>query len=145
MPTTPALNGQLIGQAERATRAVLDRLLARTGTGFTEWVALNLATSNAAPIAPEILAARLAHGLKTSVADALVAIAALRDGGLVHDLPDGTLAPSRAGRERYEEISSGIAAVSARLYGDLPLAEVAAAGRVLATVTERANALLTEG
>ena len=38
----PPLNGQDIGQAEHATRAVLDRLLARTGTQFRGWVILNL-------------------------------------------------------------------------------------------------------
>ncbi|MEO8267648.1 MAG: hypothetical protein ABI706_19265 [Ilumatobacteraceae bacterium] len=41
--TQPAtLNGQVIGQAERTTRAVLEVLLAETDTAFTNWVALNL-------------------------------------------------------------------------------------------------------
>jgi hypothetical protein len=39
---TPTLNGQDIGQAESAVRAVLTGLLARTGTQFHGWVILNL-------------------------------------------------------------------------------------------------------
>ncbi len=39
---TPTLNGQDIGQAESAVRAVLTGLLARTGTPFHGWVILNL-------------------------------------------------------------------------------------------------------
>ena len=42
MTKAPTLNGQVIGQAERATRAVLEVLLADTDTPFTQWVAINL-------------------------------------------------------------------------------------------------------
>ncbi|MDX6313690.1 MAG: hypothetical protein QOF44_3154, partial [Streptomyces sp.] len=36
----PALNPQIVGQAEKAHQPVLDRILARTGTTMTPWVAL---------------------------------------------------------------------------------------------------------
>jgi hypothetical protein len=41
MTQPSTLTGQDIGQAEKATRAVLDRLLTQTGTGFHGWVLLN--------------------------------------------------------------------------------------------------------
>jgi hypothetical protein len=71
MSTTPTVNGQVIGQAHYATRAVLERVLARTGT-----------------------------------------------------------------------IRASVSEITARLYADLPADDLAAAGRVLAVVTERANAEL---
>ena len=53
MTTTPTLNGRIIGQAERATRALLENLLATTGIGFQPWVALtNLATASSARSTP---------------------------------------------------------------------------------------------
>ena len=52
-----------------------------------------------------------------------------------------TLTP--AGRDRYERLVAGIAAITARLYGDLPAADLETTRRVLTIVTERANAALT--
>jgi hypothetical protein len=40
MTITPTLNPRVIGQAESAHRSILDRILARTGTTFPQWVAL---------------------------------------------------------------------------------------------------------
>jgi hypothetical protein len=42
MSQEPALTGQDIGQAEKATRAVLDSLPADTNTRFHDWVAIRL-------------------------------------------------------------------------------------------------------
>ena len=50
MADTPTLNGQDIGQAERATRAVLDALLAETSTSFQSWVTLNVLATQ--PLTP---------------------------------------------------------------------------------------------
>ncbi len=47
-----------------------------------------------------------------------------------------------AGTVRFEQIQGGIGEVTARLYGGLPETDLATAHRVLATVTERANAEL---
>jgi hypothetical protein len=64
MSTTPSLNGQVIGQAEYATRAILDGLLARTGATFHQWVALNVTAVNGAIIARDELVDRMTGGLK---------------------------------------------------------------------------------
>jgi hypothetical protein len=126
--TTP-LNGQIIGQAERATRAVLDRLLA--DMPFTDWVAINLSATGG----PDDLAGRLATGLRIDPAPIL---AGLVDAGLL--TAGGALTP--AGRARYDDISAGLADITARLYGDLSAEDLAVAGRVLITVTNRARAEL---
>jgi hypothetical protein len=127
-----ALNGIDIGQAERATRAVLDRLLERVGTPFEQWVALNL-TGAGTPVPAADLAARL--GIPLSAAAAV--LADLRTGGL---LDEAGLTP--AGRARHAEITAGIAAITARLYADLPPADQETTARVLTLVTTRARAEL---
>jgi DNA-binding MarR family transcriptional regulator len=132
--TATTLNGQIIGQAERSTRAVLDRLLATTGTTFDQWVAINLAATTA-PAGPDELAAGLTTGLQLDPAAAAAVIRDLAAAGLLS--PQAALTP--AGRRRHQEISAGIAAITERLYGGLPADELATAGRVLATVTERAR------
>ncbi|HEY6745422.1 MAG TPA: hypothetical protein VI357_06840 [Mycobacteriales bacterium] len=130
---TVPLNGQVIGQAERATRAVLDRLLDRVGTPFEQWVALNLtATSGPLP------AAELATRLRIPLTEATAALSALAADGLL--APDGTL--TAAGRDRHAEITAGLAAITDRLYGDLPADDLAVAGRVLSLITARASAEL---
>ena len=128
------LNGRVIGQAERATRAVLDRLLARSGTPFEQWVAVNL-TATEAPTR-DGLVARLAAGLRTDAAADIVTDAE-RAGLLTGDI---TL--TAAGRERYEQISAAIDGLTGRLYGGLTAEELDVAGRVLLQVTDRANAEL---
>jgi hypothetical protein len=130
---TVPLNGQVIGQAERATRAVLDRLLARVGTPFEQWVALNL-TATSGPLA----AAELAGRLRIPLGAATDALAALTTGGLLAD--DGTL--TAAGRDRHAAIVEDLAAITDRLYGDLPAGDLAVAGRVLTLITARATAEL---
>jgi DNA-binding MarR family transcriptional regulator len=135
--STPTLNGQLIGQAERVTRALLDRLLAGAGITFTQWVTLNVtATAD-----PDDLETQVAGGLRVAPAEARAAIATLVERGLLR--PEGGL--TTAGRSRYEEIAAGIAEISRRLYADLPADDLAAAARMLAAVIGRAQSELAAG
>ncbi len=134
--TTP-LNGQIIGQAERATRAVLDRLLATTGTTFEDWVAINLTATTG----PGDVTGRLSTGLRLEPADASAVVAGLVDAGLL--TADGALTP--AGRVRYDDISEGLAEVTGRLYDDLSADDLLVASRVLSTVTDRARQELAAG
>ncbi|MDX6222850.1 MAG: hypothetical protein QOD91_1904, partial [Frankiales bacterium] len=41
-PVAPTLDPQIIGQAEKAHKPLLERVLARTGTTMNQWVALKL-------------------------------------------------------------------------------------------------------
>ena len=135
--TTPVLNGQVIGEAQRAAQALLDRLLATTGTTFYQWVGLNaIATRSGTATRAEVErlmvdGLRVDPGIVTRTLDELTA-ARLVEGG----------SHTEAGRARHASIRDGIAAITARLYGDLPPEDLAVAGRVLTTVTARARAEL---
>jgi hypothetical protein len=45
-----------------------------------------------------------------------------------------------AGRTRYRQVREQVDAITGRVFGDLPDADLATAGRVLAVVTARASA-----
>jgi hypothetical protein len=134
MTTTPTLNGQIIGQAERLTRAVLERLLAGAGVTFVQWVAIN----QTATAGPDGVATRLTDGLRIDHAEAQATVDGLAEAGLL--AADGSL--TTAGRARYDEISAGIAGITERLYSGLPADELATAGRVLSAVIARARSEL---
>ncbi|MDI1462968.1 hypothetical protein QEZ54_18485 [Catellatospora sp. KI3] len=136
------LNGQILGQAERATRAVLDRLLDRAGTDFHGWVLLNLTADGAEPVPHAALAARMAAGLKIGEVEAAAVVERLVGAGLIAGGGDRGLAQTAAGAELYRRIGAGVAEVTTRLYGGIPADELAVAGRVLRLVTVRADAEL---
>jgi hypothetical protein len=122
---------QLIGETEKLLTALLHRAL--EGTGLTErhWVCLRLAQQ--------------ANGdLATTVQERAQFPEAVR---LVADLTErGLLADDRltaAGRELVATVQERITATTAPLWADLPAEETRAAARALATVRDRARALLS--
>jgi DNA-binding MarR family transcriptional regulator len=143
MSDTPTLTGQDIGQAERATRALLDTVLAETDTTFHQSVVLNLTATTASPTDSGGVVERMAHGLKIDPAEARRAIDEAVADGLVTERGDPAgLALSPAGELLLRAIRSGIDRIAERLYGDLPPDDLATTHRILAIVTERANAQL---
>jgi hypothetical protein len=134
------LNGQVLGEAERATAALLRRLLADIGTSFYQWVALNQTTISGGAIDQDDLVAKMVSGLKIDEPPAREAVGQLRAAGLL----DGaaTVALTDAGRARHQQIRAAIGEITARLYADLPADDLVTAGRVLTTLTARANAEL---
>jgi DNA-binding MarR family transcriptional regulator len=147
MSTTPSLNGQLIGQAEHATRALLERLLSRSGTTFHQWVAINLTAINGDSIERDQLSDRMTDALKIDDSAVLATVDELSAAGLLEAVPSDAprIGLTSAGRARYRDIRTAIDEVSPRLYGDLDADDLATAGRMLATVTARANAELAAG
>ncbi|MBV6699168.1 winged helix DNA-binding protein [Kitasatospora aureofaciens] len=144
MSATPTVNGQIIGQAHYATRAVLERLLARTDTSFQQSVALNAIAGNGAAMDRGQLIARMTATLKLDDSTALATIAELTASHLIEHLPDedNHLLLTDAGRALNRDIRTAVDELTARLYGDLPADDLAAAARVLTLVTARANAEL---
>lgn len=147
MSAAPTVNSQVIGQAHYATRAVLERLLATTGTSFHQCVALNATADGDGTVEHRWLADRMTATLKIDAAVAESTLFELVSAGLLAELPgDGQrLTLTAAGRELRRTTSAGTAEIAARLYADLPAEDLAAAGRVLSVVTARANALLAGG
>ena len=139
----PPLNGQDIGQAEHATRAVLDRLLAGTGTQFHGWVIINQLATAGGALGEDELTGRVTYGLKIGEDAAHAAAAELAWRGLISREPAAgggmQVALTPAGTARFQQIQGDIGQVTRRLYGGLPESDLVIAHRVLATVTERAN------
>jgi hypothetical protein len=143
MTSAPTLNGQVLGQAERATRAVLEALLAETGTPFVQWVALNLAAQAEAAqreTTPDELIGQLVTGLRITAPEGRATIDALVSDSLVTVGDEVRL--TKDGAAKHQLISDGIAEITGRLYRDLPHDDLVVARRVLETLTERARAEL---
>ncbi|WP_327371576.1 hypothetical protein [Streptomyces sp. NBC_01217] len=148
MTATPTVNGQVIGQAHYATRAVLERLLATTETTFHQSVALNVIADNGESIERDRLVDRMTGTLKIEAEVAEASLAELTAAGLLEeDVADGAprIGFTPAGRDRQQTHRAKIAEITARLYAGLPAEDLAAAGRVLTEVTARANAVLAGG
>jgi len=136
----PVLSTQVIGRAESALGAILDPLLARTGTTFNQWLVLTVTAASGSAIDRDQLIARITDARKTDVRQVETAISELAAAGLVRD--ETSVGLSEAGQARYHEIRADLEDVTARLFGDFPPEDLATAGRVLAIVTARANAEL---
>jgi DNA-binding MarR family transcriptional regulator len=137
---TVAMNPQVIGQAENAHRAMLERILSVTGGTYHEWVGLTLTASAGGPVARAEVVARMVGALKATPADASATLDALAEEGLVSAAPEVAL--TDAGRARFTATREAVGAAMGRAYADIPAEELAVAGRVLALVTARINAEL---
>jgi hypothetical protein len=140
MPEAPPLTGQHIGETENAIRAVLDALLAETSTTFHQWVALRVLAATDSGLERDQLVARMTSGLKVEPAAVLTALGLLEAEELVTDAE--IVALTDAGRARHRRIQNGVDRITRQLYGDLPVDDLVTTRRVLAIVTERANAVL---
>ncbi len=144
MTNPPALTGQAIGEAAKATNAVLETLLAEVRTSFLSWVALNVLTT-AGPVMPQdALVQRMSGGLNVGAEPVLTTLDELEVARLVtrSDDADAAVELTADGLALHRRIRAGIDQITERLYGDLPRDDLATTGRILATVTQRANAVL---
>jgi hypothetical protein len=140
MSEAPTLNGQVIGQTERTTRALLEILLAESGTPFETWVILNLTAAAAASddgLAPGSLLDQLVAGLFISEEEARALVDGVRDSGFVTGTDNVELTDS--GRIRQEQIQAGVTEITRRLYDGFPREDLVVARQVLETLTERAK------
>lgn len=139
--TAPVANARDLALAHYAARGVLEHVLARHGATFQQQVALRAAITSDAPQTPDDLLTQVEESLKADPAD----IRATLDELLAKQLlvEDGAhLRPTDAGRELLATVGAETTPISARIWGGIPTKDLAAAGRVLALVTERANAEL---
>lgn len=140
-PTAPVANARDLALAHYAARGVLENVLARHGATFQQQVALRAAITSDAPQTPDDLLTQVQESLKADPADIHATIDELRAKQLL--VADGVhLRPTDAGRELLAAVGTETTPISARIWGGIPAEDLAAAGRVLALVTERANAEL---
>jgi DNA-binding MarR family transcriptional regulator len=143
----PPVSTRLIGETESALGALLAPLLAEAGLTFLQWVVLSVATASgdAGPIgrgiARDQLIDRIANVRKVDAADVTAAISELETAAaLVTE--DGQVALTADGRALNRKVRARVEEITDYLF-DLPAEDLAVAGRVLATVTARANAVLS--
>ncbi|POX61072.1 MarR family transcriptional regulator [Streptomyces sp. Ru62] len=140
--TAPRVDSRVIGLAHYALRAVLERVLAPHGISFLQSVALRLAALADGPVERAALVDGVVGTVRVDESDAQRTIGDLTAAGLLTPEGPSALRLTDAGRTVYTTSSAEAAAVSARLYAGIPEEDRAAAGRVLALLTERADAEL---
>ncbi|MET8044100.1 MarR family winged helix-turn-helix transcriptional regulator [Micromonospora sp. NPDC005215] len=145
MSTVPTLNGQVIGLAHYATRALLERATRPLGVTFNQLLALNVLAQG--PVEAAHLTQRVTSTLKVDEPTVHQVIDQLVDAGLAQvDGPAGGDEPRVAltdtGHATQRGVVAAVAELSARLYADIPTDEASTAARVLTLVTHRANAEL---
>jgi hypothetical protein len=142
MSTYPVLSPRVIGQAEKTMNAILDRLLAGTGLTEPQWVILTLAVTGGTAERDQFTRT-VAGALKISEADARARtgdMVAARQLQITGEPPAVTA--TGAALQLHGRISAATTEVTEQLWGDLPAEDLVTAGRVLAIITERANAQL---
>jgi hypothetical protein len=140
MSTAPTLNGQIIGMTHYATRALLLRVLDTVEMSFEQSVVLGIVAASDTPIDRDDVVSRTTSGLKVSERAVLETLAQLEADGLVS--AGSAITATDAGRTRQQFIREHIESITEALYGDLPAGDLAVVGRILTTVTERANSML---
>ncbi|MER6633501.1 MarR family transcriptional regulator [Streptomyces sp. NPDC000987] len=139
--TAPVAEARTLGLAHYAARGVLECVLTRHGITFQQQVTLRAAVTADAPQTRDDLVTQVRASLKADPADIRVTVDQLLARGLL--VEDGAhLRPTDAGRELLSAVGAETAPVTARIWGGIPADDLAAAGRVLALVTERADAEL---
>ncbi|MEU9051975.1 MarR family transcriptional regulator [Streptomyces sp. NPDC048384] len=140
--TTPLLDPRVIALAHYASRALLERVLARHGATFQQSVTLRLVNVADGPVERDHLVDGVVGALKIDAAEAHSVVDELIAAQLLAPQEPSRVRITDAGRELYERTSAETAPISARVYADIPTEDLAAAGRVLTLITERANAEL---
>ncbi|MEO3762771.1 MarR family transcriptional regulator [Streptomyces sp. B8F3] len=137
--TAPVADARALALAHYAARGVLEQVLARHGMTFQQQIALRAAVTADAPQTPNDLVARVRGSLKADPAGIRATLDELLSKELL--VADAAhLRPTDAGREVLAAVAAETAPVSARIWGGIAAEDLAAAGRVLALVNERADA-----
>ena len=142
--SAPAVNARVVALAHYAGRALLEGVLARHGATFHQSVALRAVVAAGESIGRDELIADVTGSLKTDESVVRGVIEELTAAKLLEEDPAqaSRMRLTDAGRELYQATAAETAEIAARLYAGIPAEDLAIAGRVLALVTERANAEL---
>lgn len=140
--TAPRADGRTIGLAHYASRAVLEHVLAPHGVTFLQFVTLRLASVADGPVGETALIDGVAGTVKVDGAEVRRAIGDLTSAGLLTFEEPSGVRMTDAGRELYATAAAGTTAIAERLYAGISEEDRSTAGRVLALVTERADAEL---
>ncbi|HEY2594366.1 MAG TPA: MarR family transcriptional regulator [Chloroflexota bacterium] len=138
---TPLFDAQLLGRTEKTLNAILGQLLSGSGVTEQHWVALTLAVADGGQTVRARYTGHVASALRVSEARAGAQISELAAARLI-ELPASEAAPvtvTSSGRQLYDRVRTATTAITQRMWGDLPVVDLEAAGRVLSTVLGRAD------
>ncbi|MGY1582015.1 MarR family winged helix-turn-helix transcriptional regulator [Streptomyces sp. MN13] len=140
MTTTaaPLADSRSLALAHYAARAVLETVLARHDLDFQESVTLRAVAVADGPVDRETVVGYVTGSLKADPADAERTLDGLAAKALV-EREGSAVRVTEAGRALYATVSAETGEISARVYAGIPTEDLAAAGRVLSLITERAN------
>jgi len=143
MTDYPQLSTRLIGETESALGALLAPLLAEAELTFIQWVVLSLAAAGGAS-SPGIGRDQLINGItkarKVDAADVSAAITELENAAALVTAGD-RVTLTDLGQASFSRVRARVEEITGYVF-DLPAEDLAAAGRVLATVKARANSVL---
>ena len=143
MPAYPTFSTRVIGQAEKTLNAILGRELAGTGLTEPQWVILTLAVSGGGAADRDRFTSMVADVLKISEAEAKARVVDMVTAQQLNITGQGSaVTVTGTAQQLHSRIRAAITEITERLWGDLPAEDLATAGRVLAIITERANAEL---
>jgi DNA-binding MarR family transcriptional regulator len=140
-PEAPSFTPQMLGQAENALRALLTSFLADTNLTYHTWVLLNATATRGGEFDRGQLTAIAVNALKIDQGAVDAALATLAAADLV-TTPPGLVRLTDAGSQLYLRLRDAMAPAIARLVQDHSAADLAATGRVLTALTDRANEVL---
>lgn len=134
----PSFSPRLIGQTEKALNAILTRELDGTGLSEPGWVLLKLVESAGGRIGRQQLVEMAQSNAKFDQQHIEAEIESLLRADLL--AADGNeVVLTDDARALQARVSSSVDEIIVRLWGDLRDADLAIAGRLLATVLGRAN------
>ena len=143
MPAHPTFSTRVIGQAEKTLNAILGRELAGTGLTEPQWVILTLAVTGGGAADRDRFTSMVADALKISEAEAKARVADMVTAQQLNITgQDSAVTVTGTAQQLHSRIRAAITEITQQLWGDLPAEDLATAGRVLAIITERANAEL---
>jgi hypothetical protein len=139
MSAAPTFTPRLIGETEKTLNAILDRHLAGSGLTEQHWIALTFVVVSGGSVDRSELVSQLVGRAKFSEQDVQDRVSELIASQLLEDSASPAVTVTEAGARVHAQIRTANDQLTARLWGDLPAAELATAARVLGTVLERAN------
>ena len=143
MSDYPQLSTRLIGETESALGALLAPLLAEAELTFLQWVVLSLTAPGGASspgIGRDQLIDRITNVRKVDAADVAAAIDELENAAALVTA-GGQVTQTELGQASFTRVLARVKEITDYVF-DLPAEDLAAAGRVLATVSARANSVL---
>ncbi len=146
------VNGQVIGETERALQPLLGGVLSKLGTNFPTRVALQLLATKGPVVSRTALERDLAESLlerdlaRLGHSSSVGLLEQLESAGLIRPVSgyeSGTaqVEMTEVGHALHQRIIEGIARNSAELFAGIDVDDLATTRRVLVQVTERARSM----